>query len=296
MPESGGQVAVGPAPRPVRKRTGDKKDPSGYALPEPGAGLGDVLGGLMAPGRALRTAALGLALRLLLAFGLGLEATPTSTPTRSLTEDPGPSAGSCAPTNFQCRTSGLCVPLKWRCDVDKDCPDGSDEVECGIEPCTQDGQCPPPIGRPCPCDSIHDCPEGVNENCRHQPCQEGEVYCLPENSCIPITWLCDGHPDCSDYSDELGCGTKTVQEGGATSMGTPVGNATVTSVDDQDSVQSGNRSAYGVIAAAVVLSVGLAITIFFVLSRFCAQGRLSPLGLLVALKGSLQSEKTASVL
>lgn len=33
-------------------------------------------------------------------------------------------------------------------------------------------------------------------------------------------------------------------------MGTPVGNATVTSVDDQDSVQSGNRSAYGVIAAA----------------------------------------------
>lgn len=79
-------------------------------------------------------------------------------------------------------------------------------------------------------------------------------------------------------------------------MGTPVGNATVTSVDDQDSVQSGNRSAYGVIAAAVVLSVGLAITIFFVLSRFCAQGRLSPLGLLVALKGSLQSEKTASVL
>lgn len=50
------------------------------------------------------------------------------------------------------------------------------------------------------------------------------------------------------------------------------------------------------LSPTVVLSVGLAITIFFVLSRFCAQGRLSPLGLLVALKGSLQSEKTASVL
>lgn len=41
----------------------------------------------------------------------------------------GPSAGSCLPTSFQCRTSGFCVPLIWRCDGDQDCPDGSDE-EC----------------------------------------------------------------------------------------------------------------------------------------------------------------------
>uniref|UniRef100_A0A8C3XA03 CD320 molecule n=1 Tax=Catagonus wagneri TaxID=51154 RepID=A0A8C3XA03_9CETA len=250
----------------------------------------------MAPGRALGTAALGLALRLLLGFGLGLEATLNSIPTRSLTEAPGPSAGSCAPTDFQCQPSGLCVPLKWRCDVDKDCPDGSDEEGCGTDPCAQDGECPPPTGRPCSCDSGDDCPGGVDKNCGRQPCQDGELYCPPQNSCFPITWLCDGHPDCLDSSDELGCGTKTLQEGGATSMGTPVGNATVTSVEDQDSVQSGNRSANGVIAAAAVLSVGLAIAIFFALSRLCAQGRLSPLGLLVALKGSLQSEKMASVL
>lgn len=55
----------------------------------------------------------------------------------------------------------------------------------------------------------------------------------------------------------LVAGTKTHQEGNATSMGTPVTlesvtyprNATVTTIEDQDSVQSGNRSAYGIITA-----------------------------------------------
>ncbi|XP_067589990.1 CD320 antigen [Pseudorca crassidens] len=265
------------------------------------------MSGWMAGARAQRATALGLALRVLLSFGLGLEAAPTSIPAWSLTQAPGPSAASCPPTNFQCRSDGLCVPLTWRCDVDKDCLDGSDEEECSTEPCAQDGQCKPPTGSPCSCDSIDDCPDGINKNvlnCGHQPCPEGELRCPLGGSCIPRTWLCDGHPDCSDSSDELGCGTKTLQEGSATSVGTPVTlesvtylrNATVTSVGDRDSVQSGNRSAYGIIAAAVVLSVGLAAAILFMWSRLCAQGRLSPLGLLVSVKGSLQSERTASVL
>ena len=46
----------------------------------------------------------------------------------------GPSAGSCPPTDFQCRSDGRCVPLIWRCDVDQDCLDGSDEEECGEWP------------------------------------------------------------------------------------------------------------------------------------------------------------------
>ncbi|XP_036703662.1 CD320 antigen isoform X2 [Balaenoptera musculus] len=221
------------------------------------------MSGWMARGRAQRAAALGLALRVLLSFGLGLEAAPTSIPTWSLTQAPGPSTASCPPTNFQCRSDGRCVPLTWRCDVDQDCVDGSDEEECSIEPCAQDGQCTPPTGSPCSCDSIDDCPDGINKNvlnCGHQPCPEGELRCPLGGSCIPRTWLCDGHPDCSDSSDELGCGTKTLQEGSATSMGTPVTlesvtylrNATVTSAGDRDSVQSGNRSAYGIIAAADV--------------------------------------------
>ncbi|XP_066122751.1 CD320 antigen isoform X1 [Saccopteryx bilineata] len=234
----------------------------------------------MAPRGALQTAALGLALRLLLGFGLGLEAALTQSPTQAI----GPSPGSCPPSDFQCRIRGYCVPLIWRCDGDQDCPDGSDEEECKMELCTQDGQCPPPTGSPCSCDSINDCPGGINKNlpnCSSQPCLEGELRCPLGVTCIPHTWLCDGHPDCPHSSDELGCGTEALQEG--MSVGTPVTmetvtylrNATVTFVREQDSVQSRNRSAYGVIAAAVVLSAGLVAATLLVLSWLCSQGLLS---------------------
>nr|KAF6400628.1 CD320 molecule [Rousettus aegyptiacus] len=154
-----------------------------------------------------RTAALGLALWLLLSLGLGLEAAPTSVTTWSRVQAPGSTVDSCTPTGFQCRTSGFCVPLSWRCDGDQDCYDGSDE-ECKIEPCAQDGQCPPPTGNPCSCDSIDDCHNGINKNfpnCSKQPCRTGEFQCPLSSTCIPHTWLCDGHPDCPDSSDELGC-------------------------------------------------------------------------------------------
>ncbi|KAM7143594.1 CD320 antigen [Molossus nigricans] len=259
----------------------------------------------MAPGGADQTAALGLALWLLFGFGLGLEAAPTRSPAQTI----GPSAGSCPPTSFQCRIRGYCVPLIWHCDGDQDCPDGSDEEECKMEPCTQDGQCPPPTGSLCSCDSISDCPDGIDKilpNCSSQSCPVGELRCLLGNTCIPHTWFCDGHPDCPDSRDELGCGTETLQEG--TSVGTPVtpvilesvtylGNATATFVRDQDSVQSGNRNAYGVIAAAVVLSGGLVAVILLVLSWLCAQGLLYPPELLVAIKESLlMSERKTSLL
>lgn len=254
------------------------------------------MNGWVARGLERRAAALGLVLRVLLGFGLCLETAPIPIQTWSSTQAPGPSAASCPPTNFQCRSDGRCVPLIWRCDVDQDCPDGSDEEECGIEL---------PTGSPSPCGIMDDCLDrNKNLNCGPQPCQEGELCCMLDSLCIPSTWLCDGHRDCSDYSDELGCGTKTHQEGRAVSMGTPVTlesvtylrNATVTAIEDQDSVQSGNRSAYGIITAVAVLSVSLAAGILFALSRLCAQGCLDLRGLLVSVKGSLQSERKTSVL
>ena len=66
------------------------------------------MSGWMARGRAQRAAALGLALRVLLSFGLGLEAAPTSIPTWSLTQAPGECA-PCSPGALQ--ACSLAPPL-----------------------------------------------------------------------------------------------------------------------------------------------------------------------------------------
>ncbi|XP_005413191.1 PREDICTED: CD320 antigen [Chinchilla lanigera] len=262
----------------------------------------------MACGGTLLPAVLGLALRLLLGLGVGLEAAPTSAPSRTLAQPPGPRAGTCSPSSFQCRTSGFCVPLSWRCDGDADCGDGSDEEECRIQPCAQNGQCPPPPDPPCFCDSISDCPGGTDknlQNCSHrQPCPTGQLPCRTGNTCVPHTWHCDGHPDCLDASDELGCEIKErVREGRASTVRTPVAvtlegiaslrNSTASSVGDQ----RGNPNGYGVIAAAGLLGVSLAAVTLLVLFHLRAQGSLCPLGLRVAVKDSVAlSERKSSVL
>lgn len=205
------------------------------------------------------------ALRLALLLGLGLGA-PADSPS-SPGVSPEPARATCPPSSFQCRPSGVCVHLDWRCDSDPDCPDGSDEEACTVQPA--------PAASPCPCADLRDCQAAGHlhrglYNCSRQPCPAGELRCPRDGTCIPLTWLCDGHRDCTDGDDELDCGTEPLREGDAPSMATvtailanvtSLGNFTATSAGgDQGFLQPGSHRAVWGIAAGGVLLVGLATT------------------------------------
>ncbi|KAK2101971.1 hypothetical protein P7K49_019638 [Saguinus oedipus] len=126
---------------------------------------------------------------------------------------------------FQCK-SGHCIPLRWRCDADADCMDGSDEEACSTG--AQSGQVKPGVREdtsleqksqlcgqmswlyrggnlvahsqhsavPCPhCGTIQPSVLAL------RTCPLDEFQCN-NTLCKPLAWKCDGEDDCGDNSDE----------------------------------------------------------------------------------------------
>ncbi|XP_077479024.1 low-density lipoprotein receptor-related protein 3 [Stigmatopora argus] len=85
---------------------------------------------------------------------------------------------SCQSDEFLCG-NGKCVPHSWKCNVQDECGDASDERGCS----------PPPT------------------EAQTGPCPRGTLPCAWGRStrCLPAARRCDRSRDCPDGSDELGC-------------------------------------------------------------------------------------------
>ncbi|KAI5699533.1 hypothetical protein M8J75_004395 [Diaphorina citri] len=115
---------------------------------------------------------------------------------------------------FQCESDPyLCLDMSVRCNRRNDCPDGSDERDCGFQSCRQDefkchnGTCLNISKR---CNNVTDCATGEDErNCPQVPdysrCGIDEFRCT-NGQCVHQRAKCNKVVDCDDGSDEDYCG------------------------------------------------------------------------------------------
>ncbi|XP_037081433.1 very low-density lipoprotein receptor-like [Pollicipes pollicipes] len=107
----------------------------------------------------------------------------------------GNSTVTCEAGAFACADGMLCVPSTWRCDIEHDCSDGSDEWNCAAPACAtgdfrcDSGRC---IHGSWRCDGDQDCPNGSDEqNCSSTGSEQPEDHERPERP-VNRTWVTSG--------------------------------------------------------------------------------------------------------
>ncbi|XP_078095298.1 basement membrane-specific heparan sulfate proteoglycan core protein isoform X4 [Mustelus asterias] len=110
--------------------------------------------------------------------------------------------------------NGQCIPRDYLCDGERDCIDGSDELDCGTQsPCEpnefkcKNGRCALKLWN---CDGDNDCGDNSDEEfCPTKrpgdTCAPEQFVCVSTQTCIPASHQCDEETDCPDRSDEFGC-------------------------------------------------------------------------------------------
>uniref|UniRef100_A0A914WJQ4 EGF-like domain-containing protein n=1 Tax=Plectus sambesii TaxID=2011161 RepID=A0A914WJQ4_9BILA len=114
-------------------------------------------------------------------------------------------AARCADVEYECTTTGRCIPYEETCDGVPDCPNKEDEAIdfCGTRECREgffacgNGQC---ILAAKKCDGHNDCGNYRDET--QCECRPGEFKCK-SGMCVLLTKRCNNEMDCNDASDEM---------------------------------------------------------------------------------------------
>ncbi|XP_017274656.1 basement membrane-specific heparan sulfate proteoglycan core protein isoform X4 [Kryptolebias marmoratus] len=109
-----------------------------------------------------------------------------------------PSKRPCMADEFQCGDK-TCIPREYLCDNRPDCRDMSDETNCDSP-----GPIVPVFTTPATTTTTTAFVLGPRPP--FSPCRADQAKCR-SGECVNRNFVCDGVKDCSDGSDEFGCGT-----------------------------------------------------------------------------------------